>query len=170
MSIPLRRTASPSAASPVEAVDPSAPPTPVRRAFTLWLVAVGAGVFETVLAVGGLVANGPGSGAQVVTGLVIRIPVFVAAVVAALHMRRGRPWGRTFLALGLGVLGTASMVVPPISALAQGRSLGSFVEKLGAMDLVFGMSRVVHVLAVLTAVSLMFLPAANAYFRSRRAN
>ncbi|WP_411079534.1 hypothetical protein [Streptomyces sp. cmx-18-6] len=37
------------------------------------------------------------------------------------------------------------------------------------MDLVFGASRVVHVVAVLAAVVLMFLPAVNSYFRLRRA-
>ncbi|MFF1418902.1 hypothetical protein [Streptomyces sp. NPDC058280] len=83
-------------------------------------------------------------------------------------MRSGRGWARLTLALGLGVVGTASMVIDPIRALAGGRTLGAAFEEAGAMDLAFGASRALHVAAVLTAVVLMFLPAANAYFRARR--
>ncbi|MFJ8869969.1 hypothetical protein ACIRD6_29920 [Streptomyces sp. NPDC102473] len=129
-----------------------------------------AGAFETVLAVGGMVADGSGSAAEIAMGLAIRLPVFAAALLIALHMRRGRGWARIILTLGLGVAGTASMVVQPIRALAQGRHLGAAFGEAGAMDLAFGASRALHVAAVLTAVVLMFLPAANAFFRARRAS
>lgn len=72
---------------------------------------------------------------------------------------------RIALALGLGVLGTASMVVQPLGYLADGGSVADALSRAGALDLVFGASRAVHVAAVLTAVALMFRPAANAYFR-----
>jgi hypothetical protein len=85
-------------------------------AYVLWVVAVGAGVFETVLAVGRLLARGHGAGPAIAAGLAIRLPVFAA----------------------------------------------------GPVDLLFGASRTVHVGCVLGAVVLMFLPAANAWFRAQR--
>lgn len=143
------------------------PPAAVRGAFALWVTAVAAGVFETLLAVGRMAADGTGSAAEIGTGLAIRVPVFACALLAARQMRLGRRWARIALTIGLGVLGTASMVVQPIRAWAQGRSPAVALQEAGVMDLAFGASRVLHVAAVLTAVTLMFLPAANAHFRKR---
>ncbi|MEV7570309.1 hypothetical protein [Streptomyces tanashiensis] len=127
-------------------------------------------MFETVLAVARMVGDGSGSGGEIAIGLAIRLPVFAAALLIALRMRSGRAWARIVLTLALGVAGTASMVVQPIRALVQGRSLGAAFEEAGAMDMAFGASRALHVAAVLTAVVLMFLPTANAYFRAHRAD
>ncbi|WP_371618638.1 hypothetical protein [Streptomyces sp. NBC_00454] len=66
---------------------------------------------------------------------------------------------------GLGVLGTASMVLQPLGHLLDGGSLQAAAAQAGAHDWLFGASRAVHVAAVLTAVVLMFRPASNAYFR-----
>ncbi|MER7585363.1 hypothetical protein [Kitasatospora sp. NPDC097691] len=145
------------------------PPAPVRTAFALWVTAVAAGAFETVLAVGRMLADSSASGAGIAMGLAVRLPVFTAALLVARQMRRGRGWARITLALGLGVLGTASMVLQPIQALAQGRSLSWELAQAGPIDLAFGASRALHVGSVLTAVVLMFLPAANAFFRAARA-
>lgn len=150
--------------------DARTPPAPVRAAFALWVVAVAAGAFETVLAVGRLAAEGSGSAGEIATGLAVRLPVFTAALLVALRMRRGYGWARIGLTLGLGVVGTASMVTAPIHALAEGRAPGVVLREAGAMDLVFGASRVVHVAAVLSAVVLMFLPTADRYFRLVRAD
>ncbi|MFF1908660.1 hypothetical protein [Kitasatospora sp. NPDC058218] len=144
-------------------------PVPVRAAFALWVTAVAAGAFETVLAVGSMLTGASDSAAEIAVGLAVRLPVFAGALLVARHMRRGRGWARLALAFGLGVLGTASMVIQPIQALARGRSLGWELAQAGPMDLAFAASRVLHVSSVLTAVVLMFLPAANAYFRSSRA-
>jgi hypothetical protein len=142
------------------------PPAVVRVAYWLWFVAVGDGVFETVLAVGRLLARGHGAAPAIAAGLAIRLPVFGAALFAAGQMRDGSRWAR--LALGLGILGTASMVVRPVQALVHGRTLAGALAKAGPVDLLFGASRTVHVTCVLGAVALMFLPAANSWFRERR--
>ncbi|MFI6153812.1 hypothetical protein ACIBCA_14060 [Kitasatospora sp. NPDC051170] len=144
-------------------------PGPVRTAYALWVTAVAAGAFETVLAVGRMLADGSGSAGQIAAGLAVRLPVFAAALLVARQMRRGRGWARTALTIGLGVLGTASMVMQPIQALAQGRTVAWELEHAGAVDLLFAASRVVHTGSVLTAVVLMFLPAAGAHFRAGRA-
>ncbi|WP_052434213.1 hypothetical protein [Streptacidiphilus melanogenes] len=125
-------------------------------------------MFETLLAVGRLLARGHGAGPAIAAGLAIRLPVFAAALVVAGRMRDGRGWARLTLALGLGILGTASMVVQPVEALLHGRTLASALTTSSPVDLLFGASRTVHVACVLGAVALMFLPAANAWFRGRR--
>lgn len=172
MSHPAQSRAShnPSATSDAGAPVPTVPiPLPVRTAFALWLVAVAAGVLETLLVVGEMVAGGSGAAGKIAVGVTIRLVVFIAAVVTALYMRRGRGWARIALALGLGVVGTASLVAEPIRKLVQGESIGAAISHANALDLLFGASRALHVTAVLLAVVLMFLPAANAYFRQRRA-
>ncbi|MFE9477080.1 hypothetical protein ACFYNM_00580 [Streptomyces spororaveus] len=146
---------------------PAAPPAEIRAAYGLWLTAVAAGAFETVLAIGRMVADGTASAGEIGVGLTVRLTVFTVAVLVAGRMRDGARWARIILAVGLGVLGTASMVVQPLGYLADGGSLSAALSRAGALDLVFGASRAVHVGAVLAAVALMFRPAANAYFRER---
>lgn len=128
----------------------------------MWLIAVGAGAFETILVV---LSGRAGDGA--VVGVTVRLAVFVAAVLVAVRMRAGRNWARWVLAIGLGVLGTLSLVVDPILWLADGNSLSQAVTDLDAVDVSFAVSRVVHVAAVLTACVLMFLPTSNAYMAKR---
>lgn len=137
------------------------PPAEVRTAWALWLTAVAAGAFETAL----MIARDPGDAAGV--GLAVRLTVFTLAVLTAFRMRSGARWARVALAVGLGVVGTASLVVEPLGYLLDGGSLFAALSGADAPDLVFGASRTVHLAAVLTAVALMFRPAANAYFRER---
>ncbi|WP_371526335.1 hypothetical protein OG302_09315 [Streptomyces sp. NBC_01283] len=144
----------------------SAPP-PVHAAFALWITAVVAGFFETVLMVGGLISEGDTSAGELAGGLLLRMAVFSAAVLVAVQLRRGRNWARLTLAVGLGVLGTLSLVVEPLRWLADGHDLGDAFRDLGVVDVLFGASRVLHLSAVLTATVLMFRPTANAWFRAR---
>ncbi|MFE6160280.1 hypothetical protein ACFQ7F_15365 [Streptomyces sp. NPDC056486] len=148
--------------------EPAAPP-PVHAAFALWITAVVAGLFETVLMVGRLVADGDTSAGELAGGLLLRMTVFSAAVLLAVQLRRGRNWARLTLAVGLGVLGTLSLVIEPVRWLADGHTLGDAFRDLGAVDVLFGASRVLHLSAVLGATVLMFGPTANAWFRVRAA-
>ncbi|MFJ2768782.1 hypothetical protein [Streptomyces sp. NPDC087300] len=147
---------------------PEEPPAPtaVRAAFALWLTAVAAGVFETVLAVAGAAADGSADG--IAFGLALRLAVFSAAVLVAVRMRRGAGWARLALTGGLGVLGTLSLVIGPVQWLADGHALADVFRDLDVLDVLFGASRVLHLAAVLTAVAFMFRPAANAWFRAAR--
>lgn len=145
---------------------PAAPP-PVDAAFALWITAVVAGFFETVLMVGGMVSDGDASAGEIAGGLLLRMTVFSAAVLVAVQLRRGKNWARLTLAVGLGVLGTLSLVIEPVRWLADGHSPGDAFRDLGAVDALFGASRVLHLSAVLAAMVLMFRPTANAWFRAR---
>jgi hypothetical protein len=149
-------------------VEPSAPP-PVHAAFALWITAVVAGFFETVLMVATMLSDGDTSAGEIAGGLLLRMAVFSAAVLVAVQLRRGRNWARLALAVGLGVFGTLSLVIEPVRWLADGDSLGDAFHDLGAVDVLFGASRVLHLSAVLTAMVLMFRPTANAWFRARSA-
>ena len=137
-------------------------PVAVRKARAVWLVAIGAGVFETVL----MVASGRAAEGAVI-GVVVRAVVFAAAVLVVLRMFSGRRWARWVLTGTLGFLGTLSLTVDPLRWLAEGNSINELLRGSGAVDLLFGGSRVVHVAAVLYGCVLMFVPSANAYFRTR---
>jgi len=142
-------------------------PKDVQVSFVLWLAAVAAGVFETVLAVmEELSPGGSIAGTGLVLGVGIRLIIFAAAVYVASQMRLGKNWARLTLAIGLGVIGILSLMISPVSWLAEGHSVAKFLTDAGLMTLLFTTSRVVHVAAVLTALVFMFLPAANNYFRA----
>ncbi|WPO70115.1 MULTISPECIES: hypothetical protein [unclassified Streptomyces] len=147
--------------------EPPAPAT-VRAAFALWLTAVAAGVFETVLAVIRAMTDGDASTGDLAGGLALRVAVYSAVVLVAVRMRRGGNGARLALAGVLGVLGTLSLVIEPVRWLADGHALGAAFHDLGAVDVLFGGSRALHVAAVLAAVALMFRPSANAWFRAAR--
>jgi hypothetical protein len=153
----------------VAVVRPVAVPKDVRASFVLWLAAVAAGVFETILAiieaVSGHLALGTGG---VIVGVSIRLLIFTVVVYVASRMLRGRNWARFVLAIGLGVLGTLSIVIGPVSWLAEGHTIGEFLEGADLMYLLFASSRAVHLIAVFAALVLMFRPAANDYFRAAR--
>ncbi|WP_135335636.1 hypothetical protein [Streptomyces sp. MZ04] len=151
---------------PARGGESSAPP-PVHAAFALWITAVAAGVFETVLAVGGLIADGDTTAGETAGGLLLRMTVFSVAVLLAVQLRHGRNWARWALAVGLGGFGTLSLVIGPVQWLADGHSPLDAFRDLGVMDALFGASRVLHLSAVLVALALMFAPAANAWFKGR---
>ena len=153
----------------VAVVGPVAVPNDVRASFVLWLAAIAAGVFETILAiieaVSGHLALGTGG---VIVGVSMRLLIFTVVVYVASRMFRGRNWARIVLAIGPGVLGTLSIVIGPVSWLAEGHTIGEFVAGADLMVLLFASSRVVHLMAVFAALVLMFRPAANDYFRAAR--
>jgi len=144
-------------------------PKDVRASFVLWLAAIGAGVFETILAVIEAVSGHSGLGtAGVIIGVSMRLLIFTAVVYVASRMLLGKNWARITLAIGLGVIGTLSIVIGPVSWLIEGHTVGEFLAGADLMSLLFASSRVVHLIAVFAALVLMFRPASNDYFRAAR--
>jgi hypothetical protein len=144
-------------------------PTQLQASYRLWLVAVAAGVFETALVVVDATDGSIGSAAQVAVGVAVRLLVFTGLVALAAQLRQGRNWARVALAVLYGGLGTASLVVGPVTWLAEGGSLADAAVAVATADLgsvLFAASRVVHLAAVIAALVLMFHPAANAYLRA----
>ncbi|MBG0564072.1 hypothetical protein [Actinoplanes aureus] len=127
-------------------------PAEIRAAFLLWMGALAAGCLEVALH------------DVEPSGLAMRLTIYAIVVAVALRMRAGRNWARLALAIGLGVFGTLSLVIEPITWLLEGHAL----PDLDLTGVLTATSRTLHVLCVWIAVPLMFTPRANAYFRRRR--
>ncbi|NYI94255.1 hypothetical protein HNR12_000532 [Streptomonospora nanhaiensis] len=138
-------------------------PAAVRTAAGVWAAAVALGVAESAVMAADLVSAGTPWG-ELLPGLGVRAVVYgvVLAVVAALY--GGRRWARPVLALGLGVVGTLSLVVEPVTWLLQG-GLAEGLPLLTPHLAVVAAPRALHVAAVFAALVLMYRPSANAYFR-----
>jgi hypothetical protein len=162
------RTHSP-AGGKAAVVGPVGAPNDVRASFVLWLAAVAAGVFETILAIIEATSGDSGLDTGVIVGVSMRLLIFTVVVYVASRMLLGRNWARFVLAIGLGVLGTLSIVIGPVSWLAGGHTIGEFLARADLIPLLFASSRVVHLIAVFAALVFMFRPAANDYFRAARA-
>jgi hypothetical protein len=154
---------------------PPGVPKVVQASFLLWLTAVAAGVLETIIRVIDALAMGWASGGGgemdltgVISGVLIRLIVYTLVVYITTRMRLGNRWARLTLAVLLGGIGTLSLVIDPISWLAAGNSLSEVFTEADLLFFVIAPIRTVHLGAVIGALVLMFLPAANTYFRGTR--
>jgi hypothetical protein len=154
---------------------PPGVPNEVQTSFLLWLTAVAAGVLETIIRIidALLVGSASGSGGEtdvtgVISGVVIRVIVYTLVVYIITRMRLGKRWARLTLAVLLGVIGTLSLVIDPISWLAGGNSLSEVFTQANLLFVLIAPIRSVHLAAVIAALVFMFLPAANTYFRTSR--
>jgi hypothetical protein len=154
---------------------PPGVPMEVQASFLLWLTAVAAGVLETIIRIIDALAMGfaSGSGGEtdvtgVISGVVIRVIVYTLVVYIITRMRLGKSWARLILAVLLGGIGTLSLVIDPISWLAGGNSLSEVFTQADLLFFLVAPIRTVHLAAVIMALVLMFLPAANTYFRTSR--
>ncbi|MBB5083237.1 hypothetical protein HNR40_008740 [Nonomuraea endophytica] len=139
-------------------------PHSVRTAAGLWLTAVALGAVETAIAVSGLLISGEASVGELAGGLGLRLAIYAAAIYLALALRRGKNWARLTLTATLGVFGTISLVIEPIRYFMAGGGLSAALYSADAAGLAMGASRVLHLAAVLGAVTLMFQRSANDYF------
>jgi hypothetical protein len=144
------------------------PPRQLRASFWLWLVAVAAGVFETTLVVINATTGDVGSAAVVAIGITVRLLAFTGLVYLATRLRQGRSWARIALAVLYGGLGTLSLVIGPVTWLAEGGSLADATAAADFGSVLFAASRLVHLTAIIAAFILMFHPAANSYIRATR--
>ena len=175
---PRRPSPSSDAATGAAAFELSRPPgvpKEVQASFLLWLTAVAAGVLETIIRIIDALAMGwaSGSGGETdvtgtISGVLIRVIVYTLVVYLITRMRLGKRWARLSLAVLLGGIGTLSLVIDPISWLAAGNPLSEVFTEADLLFFFVAPIRVVHLAAVIGALVLMFLPAANTYFRGSR--
>jgi hypothetical protein len=144
------------------------PPRQLRASFWFWLVAVAAGLFETTLVVIDATAVEVGSVAEVAVGVTVRLLAFTGLVYLAVRLRQGRNGARIALAVLYGGFGTLSLVIGPVTWLAEGGSLVDAMAAANVGSLLFAASRLVHLAAIIAALILMFHPAGNAYIRETR--
>lgn len=143
------------------------PPTVVRAATVAWVTAVGAGAVEAVgMAVAWVLGEVPGlSGGALAAGLGMRAVIYTVVLLVVSRFWQGRNWARVTLAVGLGVVGMLSLVMEPISWLAEGHSLADALSSASVGLALTIAIRALHVAAVLVGCALMFRPEANRYFR-----
>ncbi|TDD48550.1 hypothetical protein E1263_33130 [Kribbella antibiotica] len=144
---------------------PSPAPLTARWATTLWLLAVAAGVAESVVGVIGALHDGvamPAIAAQIAIRTLVYGGLFV---VIDRYFRHGTNWSRYLLAGLLGTVGMASLVVGPIIWLLD-HDLSSI--DWSAQFLLTAVLRSLHVTAVVTALLLTFTPETNRWFRNTK--
>jgi hypothetical protein len=145
----------------------SEPPVPVRAATSAWFLAVGAGVAESVLGVIGALSDHSMPWPALVAQIALRTVVYGGLfVVIDKFFRQGRGWSRHLLAVVLGIVGMATLVVGPISWLIDDGDFGGI--DLTAGFVAFAVIRSVHVMAVIAGVVLMYQPEANRGFRAHK--
>jgi hypothetical protein len=144
------------------------PPRQLRASFWFWLVAVAAGLFETTLVLINATAGEVGTAAEVAVGVTVRLLAFTALVYLAARLRQGRNWARIALAVLYGGFGTLSLLIGPVTWLAEGGSLADAMAAADWGSVLFAASRLVHLIAIISALVLMFQPAANDYIRETR--
>lgn len=142
-------------------------PHEVFQSFLLWMIAIGAGIFEMTVAVIDYISTHAGSE---IGGILIHVAtrsmLFAALVYIMFRMLRGKNWARIALALLLGGIGLLSLTIDPIQWLMSGKSLWEAFAHADNISILFASSRVLHIIAVISALVFMFKPAANRYFKA----
>jgi hypothetical protein len=129
-------------------------PLTARSATVLWLLAVGAGVVETVVQVG-LALAGDVSTSAIVGQIAVRAVIYGALfVIIDRYFRRGVPWSRYLLAGVLGTVGVVSLVTEPIGWLIHNGDFTTIDWSAGFVTI--AALRVVHLSAVISAVFFTF--------------
>jgi hypothetical protein len=141
-------------------------PQEVKKSYLFWLVAIAAGVFEMIIAVIEILSRDSGPGNSIFIAVGIRTIIFAALVYIIVKMYRGRNWARIALAILLGGIGTLSLVIDPVKWILEGNSLDKAFAGMTLYSILFGLSRIVHLASVITALIFMFRPAANKYYRA----
>lgn len=144
-------------------------PQALRIAFYLWIVAIAAGVFETLLVVASALFDDASlsGGEDFVPGVIIRLIIFSIMTFVAVQMYKGKNWARFTISILLGILGLLSLIIQPVMWLLEGHAITDAFTSLNIYSALFMTSRMLHVVAVIGATILMFLPSSNIYFRHK---
>lgn len=133
-------------------------PAAVSTSVALWFTAIGCGVAETLVRFATPDPPGP-------VALAVRSATYLGLAGLVLALYSGRAAVRWAVALLMGLLGTASLVVEPLRWLAAGGAVPEFLAAADGPTIVIVVLRAVHVLAVLAALVALFRPAADRWFR-----
>jgi hypothetical protein len=133
----------------------------------MWMTAIAAGVLEPILSlIQFFTGNLDSSGTSVFIGVAMRLIIFAVMTFIIFQMREGKNWARIALAILLGGLGTLSLVIGPITWLFQGHTLSEAFDGVNFFDILFAISRIIHLACVISGLIFMFRTAANNYFRN----
>ncbi|MBL1076009.1 hypothetical protein JK358_16550 [Nocardia sp. 2] len=138
-------------------------PQAISVAFLAIIVALLAGVCETLMRLAALLEQPDVQVGPLLPGLAVRVAIYTAVYLIAVRMTAGAGWARTVLVLGLGIIGLASLLIEPVTAVVDADSLAALTDGVTPGSVVIGFFRAVHVVAVLVAVPAML--SARNYFR-----
>lgn len=136
------------------------PPASVDRAYWLLALALSAGVVETIAHVSTALQQPDVNLSSIGLQVLVRLSVYAAVLVVMSRLRAGEGWARIVLVVGLGTAGIASLVSEPVTWMLSGDSLPELTLR-GAVVLA---ARVVHLVAVVTAIALLLTPSSGRYF------
>ncbi|MFI5715211.1 hypothetical protein [Nocardia sp. NPDC051750] len=142
-------------------------PGAVTTAFLALVTAVGFGVAEAGVHTVGQLGEPAADLGSVAGGLLVRAVIYTVVLGVAWRMLRGDRWARLMLTFGIGLIGSASLLVEPIAALAAAGSIGGALPDPTVENILVVLTRVGHICAVLVAIPAMYTPAARAWFRGR---
>ncbi|WP_280420668.1 hypothetical protein [Nocardia carnea] len=143
-------------------------PRSVTLAFRALVAAVGFGVAETAVHSAGQFGQSTGFG-SLAAGWLTRAGIYVVVLVVAWRMLHGDRWARIALTIGIGVLGTASLLIEPLTALVAAEGATELLPDATVENVLVAITRIGHIVAVLIAIPAMWTPTAHAWFiRVRR--
>lgn len=97
-------------------------------------------------------------------GILVRSVIYTIFIIITIQMRKQKNWARLVLAIGLGIVGTLSLVIDPISWLMEGHAISEAFVGLDLFAVLFTLSRIIHIACVFVALFWMFRPNSNNYF------
>lgn len=121
-----------------------------RIAVLALFAALAAGLVEMVAQLWPLDNLGADSGS-----IVVRLFIYAAVAVLIVLFSQGWEWARMTLLVGLGVIGTASLVLEPLAWLFDEPDFGAFFAALDLPGAVILFSRIAHIAAVAVGVFAM---------------
>ena len=122
-----------------------------RRIAVLALsAALAAGLVEMIAQLWPLDDLGAESGS-----IAVRLFIYAAVAVLIVLFAQGRQWARMTLLVGLGVIGTASLILEPLAWLFDEPDFGAFFAALDPPGAVILFSRLAHIAAVVIGVFAM---------------
>ncbi|WP_280467441.1 hypothetical protein [Nocardia cyriacigeorgica] len=140
-------------------------PRAVSVAFTALMAALLCGLAEALARAAIELERPDADLAALATGSVLRLTIYLVVAAIAVRMARGDRRARSALAVGIGVLGTVSLIIEPVRALLSAEHVGDLVNEVDVSDVAIGLMRAGHIVAVLVAVPAMYSPAASRWFR-----
>lgn len=142
-------------------------PRTIRRSVEGWFVAIGAGLFETCVIVADATSKHE-LDAGIAAGVAVRALIFLVMTYVVLRLRDGRAWARIVLSIVLSFLGLLSLVIGPITWLADhDHSLVTAAQDASAVTWLFFVSRCLHVFAVIYATVVMWHRDSSSFLKTR---
>lgn len=147
---PTSLSSHPTAVTDANGIESDLRPRAVRIAVWALLFALSAGVIEMAAQLWPLDRLNDSAGA-----VTIRLGIYAFVLICIIFFARGRGWARLLLLVGIGVVGTLSLIIDPLLWLFAGPDFGAFFAALDGQLTAIVASRIAHIVAVMVAVTAM---------------